>query len=215
MPKLVLPLTDLRVKSAKPREKLYKLSDGGGLFLEVTPLGRKYWRMSYTQTYHKKTRLSFGAYPVVSLADAREKSLNARKLIANDIDPAAARRATKYNRNVANANTFEVIAREWHAHMKSSWKESTSKNVLQRLVHGLLRIDDYPFTNLCTLHLLTLRRIKPPIHLRRNSETSTPGVPTSLIPLTSSDVIAHPNFDPRMRSMPPPQILTSISPVRC
>jgi hypothetical protein len=64
MPKFVLPLTDLKVKSAKPREKTYKLSDGGGLYLEVTPVGSKLWRLGYTQANGKKHRLALGAYPV-------------------------------------------------------------------------------------------------------------------------------------------------------
>jgi len=112
MPRNVQPLTDLRIKTAKPRDKIYKLADGGGLYLEVHPTGSKHWRMSYTQPNHKKNRLSFGAYPVVTLAGAREKRLNARKLIEAGTDPAAARRAAKHSCDVANANTFEVIARE-------------------------------------------------------------------------------------------------------
>jgi hypothetical protein len=67
MPKLVLPLTDAKIKNAKPREKTYKLSDGGGLYLEVTPVGSKLWRLGYTQANDKKNRLAFGVYPVVTL----------------------------------------------------------------------------------------------------------------------------------------------------
>lgn len=66
MPKLVLPLTDLRIKSAKPREKSYKLSDGGGLFVQINPVGTKLWRLSYTQPNGKKNNLALGAYPVVT-----------------------------------------------------------------------------------------------------------------------------------------------------
>jgi integrase len=162
MPRNVQPLTDLRIKTAKPRDKIYKLADGGGLYLEVHPTGSKHWRMSYTQSNHKKTRLSFGAYPVVTLAGAREKRLNARKMIEAGTDPAAARRAAKHNRNVANANTFEVIAREWHAHMKDSWKESTSKNVLQRLANDIFPVlGDYPITDIKAPEMLgALRKIE-------------------------------------------------------
>jgi hypothetical protein len=132
MPKFVLPLTDLKVKSAKPREETYKLSDGGGLYLEIMPVGSKLWRMGYTHANGKKTRLALGAYPVVTLAGAREKRQEAKQQIDAGTDPAQARRAAKQQRNIAAANTFEVIAREWHANKEDSWKESTSKNVLRR-----------------------------------------------------------------------------------
>jgi hypothetical protein len=133
MPKLVLPLTDLRIKSAKPREKAYKLSDGGGLYLEVTAVGTKLWRFAYTQANGKKNRIALGAYPVVSLAGAREKRLKLRQQIDAGTDPAQAKRADKRQRTIASANTFEVIAREWIDNKADSWKESTAKHVLQRL----------------------------------------------------------------------------------
>jgi integrase len=70
-------------------------------------------------------------------------------MIEAGTDPAAARRAAKHQREVANANTFEVIAREWHAHMKDSWKETTSKNVLQRLVNDIFPVlGNYPITDI-------------------------------------------------------------------
>ena len=71
MPKIVLPLADKAIKSAKPRDKAYKLADGGGLYLEVMPTGAKLWRMKFKQASGKESRLAFGAYDEVSLADAR------------------------------------------------------------------------------------------------------------------------------------------------
>ncbi len=140
MPKLVLPLTDLQIKSAKPREKTYKLSDGGGLFIEITPVGTKLWRLGYTQLSGKKTRLALGVYPVVTLAAAREKRLKIKQQIDAGIDPAQSRRAAKQQRTISAANTFEVIAREWHANKEDSWKESTSKNVIHRLERDIFPI---------------------------------------------------------------------------
>ena len=67
MPKRVPPLTQLQIKNAKPREKPYKLADGGGLYLEVTPSGGKHWRMKYRQPNGKENKLHFGAFPAVSL----------------------------------------------------------------------------------------------------------------------------------------------------
>lgn len=70
MAKLILPLTDIQVRSAKPADKPYKLSDGGGLYVEVMPTGAKLWRMKVRQASGKESRLSFGAYPDVPLVDA-------------------------------------------------------------------------------------------------------------------------------------------------
>jgi hypothetical protein len=162
MPKFVLPLTDLKVKSAKPREKTYKLSDGGGLYLEITPVGSKLWRMGYTQANGKKTRLALGTYPVVTLAGAREKRLTVKRQIDAGTDPAQARRAAKQQRTIEAANTFEVIAREWHANKEDSWKESTSKNVLQRLEKDIFPIlGKYPISEIKAPQMLdALRQIE-------------------------------------------------------
>ncbi len=133
MPKLAQPLTDVQVRNAKPRTARYKLSDGGGLFLEVNPTGSRIWRMNYVQASGKKNMLTFGAYPAVSLGDARAKRAEAKKLIAAGTDPAQARRVTKQLKEASASNTFEAIAREWHANKAEGWKETTSTNVLRRL----------------------------------------------------------------------------------
>jgi hypothetical protein len=162
MPKLVLPLTDAKVKNAKPREKTYKLSDGGGLYLDVTPVGSKLWRLGYTQANGKKNHLALGAYPVVTLAAARDKRLKAKQQIDAGTDPAQARRAAKQQRTISAANTFEVIAREWHANKEDSWKESTSKNVLQRLEKDIFPVlGKYPITAIKAPQMLdALRQIE-------------------------------------------------------
>jgi hypothetical protein len=71
MPKIVTPLTDMQVKNAKPKDKPYKLADGGGVYLEVTPAGGKLWRMKYRQANGKENRLSFCGYPETTLIEAR------------------------------------------------------------------------------------------------------------------------------------------------
>lgn len=121
------------MRNARPRTGRYKLSDGGGLFLEVNPTSSRIWRMSYVQASGKKNVLTFGAYPAVSLADASAKRAEAKKLIAAGTDPAQARRVTKQLQEASASHTFEAIAREWHANKAESWKESTSTNVLRRL----------------------------------------------------------------------------------
>ena len=80
-------LTEIICKTAKPREKAYKLFDGGGLYLEITPTGSKLWRLKYRSIDGKEKRASFGPYPLISLKEAREKRDEAKKLIANNQDP--------------------------------------------------------------------------------------------------------------------------------
>jgi integrase len=113
MPRTVIPLTDTQVKNAKPKDKPYKLADGGGLYLEVMPTGAKLWRMKYMQANGKENRLAFGRYPDVSLAKARAARAEARQLRAADIDPGKARRDGKVAAAAAAAHTFEAVARAW------------------------------------------------------------------------------------------------------
>ena len=124
MPKKATPLTDIQVKSAKPKEKAYKLADGGGMYLEVMSTGTKHWRMKFNQANGKESRLSFGQYPEVSLLKAREKRQEARAMTSEGIDPAQAKRIAKFNSTTASANTFEAIARAWHTNKLNSWQLS-------------------------------------------------------------------------------------------
>ncbi|HEX6176020.1 MAG TPA: Arm DNA-binding domain-containing protein, partial [Candidatus Binatia bacterium] len=89
-----MPLSDIAIRSAKPRATPFKLFDGGGLYLIVTPTGRKWWRWKY-RFGGKEKGLSFGVYPEVSLKAARQRRDDARSQIANGIDPGEARRAVK------------------------------------------------------------------------------------------------------------------------
>lgn len=133
MPKIVSPLTDTQIKNAKPKDKPFKLFDGGGLYLEVNPIGSKLWRMKFKQASGKEGRLAFGSYPEVTLAEAREKRDIAKKQKANGIDPAQARRIEKQEKATSNANTFEAVAREWHENKLESWQPGTARNLLHRL----------------------------------------------------------------------------------
>ena len=133
MPKLATPLTDIQVRNAKPKGKAYTIGDGNGMYLEVSPNGAKRWRMSYRQKNGKNNRLTFGGYPLVSLADAREQCIAARKLLKADTDPAADRDKSKRMAADRALNTFEKLAREWHSNKIPTWKESTAKDTLHRL----------------------------------------------------------------------------------
>jgi integrase len=107
-------LTNTEVKQAKPKEKVYTLSDGGGLQLRVKPNGSKLWLFDYFKPYTKKrTSLSFGSYPALSIADARNKREDARALLAKDIDPKDHRDETNRLIEEAHNNTLEHIAAQW------------------------------------------------------------------------------------------------------
>lgn len=107
-----MPLTDAHIRNVKPLEKPQKLTDGGGLFLMVTPQGSKLWRLAYRFAGKQKT-LALGAYPAVSLEKAREARGATKKLLAEGTDPADAKRIEKRQRKLANENTFQTIAEEW------------------------------------------------------------------------------------------------------
>jgi integrase len=125
-----MPLTDIKIRSAKPRDKTYKLFDSGGLYLEVATSGGKYWRWKY-RFGGKEKRLAFGVYPDVTLKMAREKRDDARSQLGNGIDPGEARRAGKVAQ--ASAQSFEAIAREWHAKFSPGWVASHADRILRRL----------------------------------------------------------------------------------
>ena len=105
-----MPLTDTELKKAKPREKPYKLFDGGGLYIEITPNGSKGWRYKY-RINGKEKRISLGVYPEVSLKDARFRHSEQRQLVSQGVDPSEKRKATKLARADGMGNTFELIAR--------------------------------------------------------------------------------------------------------
>nr|WP_314862422.1 integrase arm-type DNA-binding domain-containing protein [uncultured Undibacterium sp.] len=136
MPKLAIPLSDIQVKNAKPKAKAYRLTDGGGLYLLINADGSKYWRMDYRINDRRNT-LAFGKYSDVTLAKARDQRKTARDLINDGIDPAEARDLKKQIDSDANANTFEKIAREWHANRLSTWSQSTAKNTIDRLQNDI------------------------------------------------------------------------------
>ena len=107
-----MALTDSAIKNAKIRDKSYKLSDSGGMYIEIAPSGGKLWRLKYRYAGKEKL-LSLGQYPVVSLADARGKREDAKKYLASNIDPGLKKQQEKARRHMLAANSFEVITRQW------------------------------------------------------------------------------------------------------
>lgn len=125
-----MQLTDMACKNAKPKAKPYKIFDGGGLYLEITPTGSKLWRLKY---YYlgKEKRLSLGKYPLIRLSDAREDRDAAKRLLAKSIDPAQERQQQKRALARNAVNTFQAVAQEWfemqqHAitpkHAQMTWR---------------------------------------------------------------------------------------------
>jgi Arm domain-containing DNA-binding protein len=102
---------DVVFRTAKPREKPYKLSDGGGLFLLVQPNGTKLWRLAY-RFDGKQKLIAFGRYPVISLADARIKRDAAKKLLSDGVDPSFERKTERRAAQISRRNTFKAVAEE-------------------------------------------------------------------------------------------------------
>jgi len=127
-----MKLTVQTIKHAKPSAKTQKLFDGGGLFLEVSPKGRKWWRLKY-RFGGKEKKLALGVYPDVSLKEARDRRYQAKKLLEDGIDPGEQRRAIRKETELQCANTFELVAREWFVGQEATWAESHSSKVIGRL----------------------------------------------------------------------------------
>ena len=104
-----MPLNDAKIRNLKPKEKTYKVGDSGGLYIEVTTTGSLLWRLKYRFEGREK-RLSFGAYPAISLADARSARESAKAMLAKGIDPGAAKQAEKQARRAVSEHTFEKMA---------------------------------------------------------------------------------------------------------
>jgi len=127
MPRICTPLSDTAVRNAKPKDKSYTLGDGEGMYLEVMPNGTKFWRMAYRQPNGKNNRLTFGKYPVVTLAEARTRRLAARRLLDQGIDPGRVKREEKEAKATAAQHTFEGVARAWLAKTAPSRAASTQE----------------------------------------------------------------------------------------
>lgn len=139
MAKLATPLTNTEVKQAKPKDKLYKLSDGEGLQLRVKPNGTKTWLLDYFKPYTKKrTSISLGTYPSVTLADARKKKREARELLAKDIDPKSHREEAAALAKEELENTFGKVADKWLILKRQQVKAETANHAWRNLERHVL-----------------------------------------------------------------------------
>ncbi|EAA5752288.1 tyrosine-type recombinase/integrase [Salmonella enterica] len=134
-----MKLTARQISTAKPTEKPYKLSDGGGLYLLVNPNGSRYWRMKYRYAGKEKL-LSIGVYPDVTLAEARDKRTQAKRILAAGDDPSEVKQAEREAKNLAANNSFELLALEWHEHKKPNWSSGYADDIME-----YLRKDIFPY----------------------------------------------------------------------
>jgi integrase len=155
-----MPLTDTTIRTVKPGTNPMSLFDGGGLYLLVSPTGGKWWRFKY-RFAGKSKLLSLGTYPVVKLKDARTKRDELRQQLASGIDPGQARKAAKIAQH-GDANSFEVIAREWFIKFKPTWVASHADKIIRRLERDVFPyLGSRPINSITAPALLTvLRRIE-------------------------------------------------------
>lgn len=141
-----MPLTDIRIRNARPRKKPYKMYDASGLYLLVTPSGGKWWRFNYLLKGKQKT-ISLGVYPDVSLKEARSRRDRGKDLLAEGVDPSAMRKAQKAD----GAMTYGELTLEWFENRKSTWVERHAETVLQRINNYILSaFGDTPVTGITT-----------------------------------------------------------------
>jgi integrase len=144
----------MQCRTAKPKNKPYKIFDSEGLYLEVHPSGRKYWRQKY-HIYGKEKRISHGIYPDVALIEARQKRNEVKGYLQKGLDPILVRLEKQQTAALAQAETFEKVAREWFGKQVSHWTGRYAQSVKFRLEkYAFSEIGDYP------VHM-----IKPPVML--------------------------------------------------
>jgi hypothetical protein len=156
-------LTDIKIKTAKPKEKDYKLSDSEGLFLLVASTGGRRWRFKY-RFGGKEKLLALGTYPDISLQEARTK-LRSRNMLADGIDPGAERKALKeaqVEQAAIAENTFEVVAKEWYDKFSETWEPRHAETVISRLKRDVFpSLGNRPISEIKAHDLLdVLRRVE-------------------------------------------------------
>lgn len=156
-----MTLTARQVETAKPKEKSYKLFDGGGLYLEVTAKGSRYWRMKY-RFGGKEKRLAFGVFPTVTLAEAREMRNQAKKVLSTGGDPGEVKKEEKAIQKLSTGNTFEAIAREWHTSKADRWSLRYRDEIIDTFEKDIFPyIGKRPIAEIKPLELLeTLRKME-------------------------------------------------------
>lgn len=170
MARLVKPLSDLQIKNAKPKEQEYNLPDGQGLSLRVKPNGTKQWLFNYEKPFtSKRTNISFGVYPDVTLEQARSKRLDARSLLAQNVDPKEHRDSAISEMEKAHALSLEKVALDWFEVKKSKVTPNYAEDLWRSL-----EVHIFPSLGQTPIHLLTAPKaikVISPIAAKGNLET--------------------------------------------
>lgn len=154
-----MSLSEAKARNAKPRPKPYKIADGEGLFLLVTPSGGKYWRMRYFFGGKEKL-LALGVYPEVGLADAREKRAQARKVLAAGNDPGESKKEAKRQDQVKRTNVFASLFQEWFQQREGEWVPSYSVRLRRQIErHILPKLGDRPVAEITAPEVLEMLRV--------------------------------------------------------
>ena len=157
-----MPLTDTRIRNAKPKAQAYKLSDGGGMYLLVTPKGATYWRLDYRFAGEAANTCAGCLSGSDTLQMPRSRREEARALLDKDIDPGAAKKATKRVAKLASGNTFEAVAREWLENQRNRLAPRYRALLLARLEADIFpQIGSRPITDIDAPELLeALRKVE-------------------------------------------------------
>lgn len=153
-----MALTDVKVRSAKPTDKAFKLTDGEGMHLMVHPNGSKYWRLQYRFDGKQKT-LALGVYPEISLSEARQRRDEAKRKIANGIDPSEQKKVDKQTRKVAIENNFKALALEWHEYKRPGWSKGYADDLMEAFENDIFPdLGKRPIAEIKPLEMLTTLR---------------------------------------------------------
>jgi integrase len=153
-----MSLSAVAVRGARPREKPYKLADSNGLYLQVMPSGTRHWRMNY-RFQGKQRTLTFGPYPLLTLAEAREKRDETRKLLLSGVDPVVKRQQKKLADTLAAASSFQAVAEEWVAKQeREGLAEVTISKIRWLLAFAYPSLGKRPIGEITTLELLAALR---------------------------------------------------------
>ena len=149
-----MKLTELQIKKAQPKDKVYRIFDGHGLHIEITPKGQKWWRYKYLYN-GKEKRISLGVYPEISLKEVRERHIEQRLVLSKGMDPSAARKVKKVQSLRASNNTFEALGREWFVTYEKDVSEGQATRVMRRLER-----DIFPFLGAIPIQTIKVADIR-------------------------------------------------------
>lgn len=201
-------LTSKELENAKPEAKTKRLSDGGGLYFEITPNGSKYWRLAYRFADKQKT-LALGVYPKVKAPEARKKAREAKDHLAAGRDPGLIKKATKGA--ASPENSFQAVANEWIEKFKHMWTESHYKNIAGRLQRDLFPwIGNRPIGEITAPELLmVLRKIEARGYLESAHRASTNAGQVFMYAIATGRAERNPAAD--LKGAIPPPIVKHMS----